>query len=101
LTSKNFCGTLGRNVVLMEPISGRLRAAAMNLSRLAVRKGTSRPRGLQARTEIRRKCRLQELPGRKAESGSLREFAELLIQALLNFLKLFRSCFRDRSIVSK
>src|SRR4029077_8586278 len=30
---------------------------------------------------------------REAESGSLRKSAELLVQALLDFLKLFRSCF--------
>ena len=42
-TSTNFCGTLGRNVVLIAPISGRLRAAARNLSRLSARNWTSRP----------------------------------------------------------
>src|ERR1700721_970981 len=42
-TFTNFCGTLGRNVVLIEPISGRLRAAARNLSKLAARNCTSFP----------------------------------------------------------
>ena len=34
-TSTNCCGTLGRKVVVMLPISGRLRAASMNLLRLS------------------------------------------------------------------
>src|SRR6185295_16206728 len=41
-----------------------------------------------ARSTHSRDCRW-----RKAESGSLWQFAELLVQALLDFLILFRSCF--------
>src|SRR5882762_2558709 len=39
----NFCGTLRINVELIAPISGRFRAAAINLSRLFARNWTSRP----------------------------------------------------------
>ena len=39
----NCCGTLGRNVVLTPAISGRLRAAAMNVFRLLARNWTSLP----------------------------------------------------------
>src|SRR5258708_24021651 len=38
-----FCGTLRINVELIAPISGRFRAAAINLSRLFARNWTSRP----------------------------------------------------------
>ena len=76
--------------MLKPAISGRLRAAAMNLFRLAARNGTSLP-ARSSRTNVNP----PDVPtpgiagGEKSEGDPFGKLAQLRIQVLLDRLKLF------------
>src|SRR5580692_3453317 len=86
----NSCGTLGINVVLTVPSSGRLRAAAKNLVKLSPRNLTSRPARSSSTNVTPPAVPTPGIAGGgEAKDGSRRQAPEFLVQTRLDGLKLF------------
>ena len=91
-TSTNCCGTLGRKVVVRVPISGRLRAAAMNLFRLSDKKlDVLAGPVFQDERESAGSADAGNGGRREAEGHSFRKLAQLPIQVRLDGLELLGS----------
>jgi len=92
-------GTLGINVEVTKPISGRLRAAARNLFTIIAKK-LDIFSGAIFQDELKSAGRADtgNRRRRKTENGSDRQPAEFLVQSILYFLILFRSALRSPKV---